>query len=334
MNFENRQSDAASGACRTNGASKAACAMTAPCAVAATLAGGQLRQSRLHGLASCVALRRGAILAPGTEFGRILIFVRRDRLSQMKTSYAYIPGHVVRRAKKARHNHWQGGRAYHEGAYCRRCKRPLLLLWDFDCGAPALGTNGKPWFRRLERLALYYCWTCCGELDYLLLNANRLRVLKHEGRYHPDFPYSRYPPAFPRVPLEIERMDQASGDVKRAVRCSMLHEFTLKERRALKRYLGRPVRLGFDLWLHQLGGVPWLIQGGERIPCANPDCSWNRRGWSMKVLAVVQNDPIGGLPMVETTREVTKRGQANHWVQVVFHICKGCLSIHAANRCD
>jgi hypothetical protein len=55
----------------------------------------------------------------------------------------------------------------------------------------------------------------------------------------------------------------------------------------------------------------------------------------MKVLATIHNDPPAGLPMVETRNEVEKRGgHFNNMVQVVFHICRNCLTIHAGNRCD
>jgi hypothetical protein len=108
-----------------------------------------------------------------------------------------------------------------------------------------------------------------------------------------------------------------------------------KSKQPLQKWIGRPLKRGFDIWWHQFGGQPWLIQGPERIVCPNPDCSLSRRNWAMKILATVHNEPLAGLPMIETKKQVKKnKGHFNHWLQMVFHVCVGCWTIHAGNRCD
>jgi hypothetical protein len=55
----------------------------------------------------------------------------------------------------------------------------------------------------------------------------------------------------------------------------------------------------------------------------------------MKIPAAISNDPPSGLPMVETMNDVKKnKGHFDYSVQVIFHICRGCLTLHAGNQCD
>jgi hypothetical protein len=54
----------------------------------------------------------------------------------------------------------------------------------------------------------------------------------------------------------------------------------------------------------------------------------------MKELAVLFNDPLSGLPMIETIESMKKPLRWNEWIQVVFWICEECLAISASNRCD
>jgi hypothetical protein len=249
--------------------------------------------------------------------------------------YAYLPGFRVIPAESARQNHWLGGPPSHRGATCRTCDRPLLLLWDIDCSDRRFIVRGRRRFKRLERMPLYYCWTCGGELDYIVFSSNRLKVVKCQGQPQGgDFPYANYPVDFPRMPIQLDRLSNIPKDAKLAIQDDSMR-IPRAKRRLIESWLGRPVRFQFDIWWHQFGGQPWLVQGPERIICANKQCGWSRRKWPMKILASIINDPPGGLPMLETMEQVQKaNGHFNSYVQVVFHICPGCLSIHAANRCD
>jgi len=251
-------------------------------------------------------------------------------------AYQILPGYQVRLAKRSPHDHWQGGAAYHQGAVCPICDRPLLLLWDLACSDPRFAVGGRPLFKNLERLPLYYCWTCSAEMDYRIVTPNRIKVLKNQGEFQgKHFPYKNYPLQFPRRPIELNRLIEMPEAAQKIVSsCFGCDRIPASGKKALEKWLGRKVKFAFDIWWHQLGGLPWLAQGPERIVCPNKQCSWSHRGWAMKILAVVMNDPPSGLPMVETIEEVKKdHGHFNNQVQVIFHVCRGCLTLHAANRC-
>src|SRR5687768_10740000 len=113
--------------------------------------------------------------------------------------YYILPGFRVRLAKRSQNDHWQGGPAYHEGAVCPVCDRPLLLLWDFNCSDQRFRIQGRQRFKHLERLPLYYCWPCCAEMDYRVINQKRVVVLANKGTVQgKDFPYKKYPFQFQR----------------------------------------------------------------------------------------------------------------------------------------
>jgi hypothetical protein len=252
------------------------------------------------------------------------------------TTYHLLPGYRVRVADHSTYDHWQGGPASHDGADCRACRRPLLLLWDLNCGDPRFRVNGRPVFHNVRRLPLYYCWTCGGEIDYRVTSPNRVRALKNTGKPQGrNFPYKRYPKAFERRPIELDRLADMPEKAKALLGAPWIERLPARSKGPLERWIERPLKYGFDIWWHQFGGLPWLVQGPERIVCPHKECSWSRRHRGMKVLATVQNDPPGGLPMIESADEVQKSGGHFNWsVQVIFHICKGCLTIHAGNRCD
>jgi hypothetical protein len=250
--------------------------------------------------------------------------------------YHILPGFRVRRAKNGRQNHWLGGSPLHKNAVCPVCNRLLLLLWDIDCGDTRFRNQEKSIFKTLNRLPLYYCWTCASEFDYQVLDSDQLRILSFKGeKQGHDFPYKNFPSQFDRQPIELDLLEKIPIAATRALQADSFQKLRKPAKLALEKWLGRSVRHDYDIWWHQFGGRPWLIQGKEKRVCANKRCSWSRRKWSMKILASIVNDPPGGLPMLETVEHVKKdKGFFNSWVQVVFHICPGCLSIHAANRCD
>jgi hypothetical protein len=173
-------------------------------------------------------------------------------------------------------------------------------------------------------------------MDYRVINQKRVAVLANKGTVQgKDFPYKKYPLQFQRHPIELDSLHELPKPAQRVVNTGLGMRVPESGKKELEKWLGRRVKSGFDIWWHQLGGLPWLVQGPERIVCPNKECSWSRRGWAMKILAVIINDPPSGLPMVETMKEVNKRkGHFNNFVQVVFHICRSCLTLHAANRCD
>jgi hypothetical protein len=177
-------------------------------------------------------------------------------------------------------------------------------------------------------------------MDYRLCGSEQVEVLKYsgepQGKY---FPYRGFPLAFERRPIELDRLAEMPEPAKALLLNLDDKRLWEKGKGSLEDWLGRPIETPeipiFDLWWHQFGGLPWLVQGPERITCANEKCSWSRRGWRMKILAVILNDPPSGLPMAESLKKVEKnRGHFNQFVQEVFHMCKNCLTIHVGNRCD
>jgi len=247
-----------------------------------------------------------------------------------------LPGYRVKVARKSNYDHWQGGPAYHEGAKCTKCKRALLLLWDFNAKDPRFVVDGRPLFKPLKRLPLYYCWTCVSDIDYRVVAPDRIEVLKMEGRRQgKDFPYKNFPLEFPKQPIVLQRLSTLPQAIKKSLGTRMFDKVPAPANKLLSHWLGHPVLYGSNIWWHQFGGVPWLIQGQESIVCPRSECSYGRSGQPMKVLATVINDPQAGLPMVQSMEDLAEnKGHANHFVQVVYHICPQCLTIHAGNRCD
>jgi hypothetical protein len=250
--------------------------------------------------------------------------------------YHLLPGFRVRVTKRPTHDHWQGGKARHAEAVCTTCDRPLLLLWDLNGKDPRFRVDGSQVFKWLDRLPLYYCWTCCAEMDYCVTAPNRIVILKNEGTYQGrDFPYKRFPLEFRRQPLQLDQLADMPQSLKKLIPYHWGEPVPTKVRKYFANWLGHRVKDGFDIWWHQLGGLPWLVQGPEEILCPNPRCPGSRHRWRMKILAVIRNDPPSGLPMIETMRQVKRvHGDFDHWNEVVFHICKKCLTIHVGSRCD
>jgi hypothetical protein len=255
-------------------------------------------------------------------------------------AYHLIPGFIIRIGEQSNYGHLQGGPRSHSGADCPTCRRALIRLWQFDCHDPrfvVVGTDDTKAFGSLAALPLYYCWTCGSELTYRIINDDSIDVLQSQGgNPSDDFPYADYPDAYPEMPLRLYRPDDLPKLVRKHIVEELDDPIPDDEKQALSDFFGRPVRstLG-DLWWHQFGGEPWLVQGDEEIACPNPECEHHSDGETMKIIAAICNDPLGGLPMIESIETVEANGRHfNHWVQVVFHICPLCLTVQAGNRCD
>jgi hypothetical protein len=248
-----------------------------------------------------------------------------------------LPGFIVRVAASSSYDHWQGGPAVHEGAYCDTCKRPWLLLWDINCADPRFEVDGRMVFGNLERLPIYYCWKCVADMAYRVVDSQRIHVFESNGvPQGDDFPYGNYPIQFQRHPIELTRASEMPDDVR-----EFLTEETEKTvsddlKRQLEFWLDHPIScIDFDIWWQQFAGEPWLMQGPEEFSCPNEVCEAGRRHAPMKVLAAICNHPLGGLPMIQTIEDVkNSSGVTNRWVQVVVHMCPECHTIHVCNRCD
>lgn len=252
-------------------------------------------------------------------------------------SYSLLRGFVVRVAREPTHDHWQGGPARHEGAYCVRCKRPLLLIWDINCRDPRFEVENGWIFKELVRLPLYYCWTCSSEISYKVIDETRIRVIQNIGHeLSADFPYPNYPLQYQRQPIELSRPSEMPDEIQQLFADDFGNPLPDETKAALSYWLGHEVKdSSWDLWWQQFGGEPWLVQGEESIVCPNQQCPAAHDRISMKILASVSNYPPSGLPMIETLDDAERCGGVfNRWAQVVFHVCDKCFTVHACNRCD
>jgi hypothetical protein len=118
-------------------------------------------------------------------------------------SQILLPGFMAKLVADSQHDHWIGGAARHKSAHCAICDRPFLLIWDINCRDERFIVDGKSVFGTLDRLPLYYCWTCSSRFSYQI-TGDDIEILKFDGKYQGDnFPYSNYPESFPRIPLEF-----------------------------------------------------------------------------------------------------------------------------------
>ena len=238
--------------------------------------------------------------------------------------------------------HYFGGENRRAGAICPVCKIPLLCLADLDCVSLRDKENGKL-FSELDRLPLYYCWKCCAEKLSYQIRGDRVKVFRNEGKPRgDDFPYANFPAEFERrtvrllpIPYETAKLLAVAQEIdeywlteqdKQELQVKLEH---LRHAFFSKNYFNR----------HQVGGLLGLIQGHEHIECPNPECknhpAANRfSAPRMKELAVLQNDPHSGLPMIETLEELSAPSSFNEFIQVVYWVCEECLTIAASNRCD
>jgi len=239
--------------------------------------------------------------------------------------------------------HWFGGEPYHSGAKCPVCKIPLLLLADIDC-KQIRKTNDAKLFHSLDRLPLYYCWRCSAEhLTYIIVEPKRIKVLRNEGRKNPqDFPYENYPTAFPKRPVSLVPIEYSLAKILAVYQEVDSDWLTEEDQEFVKKGIAGLRHSGFslsDVNRHQLGGIVRLIQDHHSVGCPNPKCRRHKLfkdgdAVYMKELAVLFNDPLSGLPMVESLQSLENPSHWNEWVQVVYWICEECLAIAASNRCD
>jgi hypothetical protein len=259
----------------------------------------------------------------------------------MKQGYTLVPTSGVETG------HWFGGEAYHQASRCPGCKNPLLLLADIDCKKIRHKEKSKL-FHATDRLPLYYCWRCDGvELSYIVNDAKGIKVVKYQGEKIPsDSPWHKnYPNSFPRRPISLVPIDYSLAKLLELYQVVESEWLSKEDNRAIQKGLKHLRHSEFtsnDVNRHQLGGLLRLIQDHESIGCPNSRCVRHKlffkdgsKGYFMKELAVLFNDPISGLPMVQSLESLKKEGRHwNEWVQVIFWICEECLTITASNRCD
>lgn len=258
-------------------------------------------------------------------------------------SYYMRQGYALVATEKNETGHHFGGTPYHSGAECPICKIPLILLADLDCSQIRNHEESKL-FHSLDRLPFYYCWQCCAEqLTYIVTDSHNIKVLRNNGeKQGDDFPYENFPLSFPKRPISLVPVEY---DVAKLLAVYQeVDEYWLSDEdlEKIQKSIAPLRHPGFsknDVNRHQLGGLPRLIQGHERVGCPNEKCKSHKSfkegsATQMLELAVFCNDPHSGLPMVEPIDSLEDPTCWNEWVQVVYWVCEECLAIAASNRCD
>ncbi len=239
-------------------------------------------------------------------------------------------------------DHWIGGKPYHSGAVCPVCKIPLLLLADLNCSLFRRNETAKL-FHELEMLPLYYCWRCSAqELSYRVIDPKQIKIFANKGkREKKGFPYKGYPDHFPRRSAEIVPIPYETAKLLLLAQEAGEDWLDENDRQIIKKALPKFRHPDFNpnvMNRHQIGGFLYLIQGHEDVGCPNPTCQAHKDfndGFvgRMQELAVIHNDPISGLPMIETA-DSPITGHIDESVQVIYWICEECLTLSVSNRCD
>lgn len=140
------------------------------------------------------------------------------------------------------------------------------------------------------------------------------------------------------IALTSERASKETREAIVAFSQDMMGRRTsAKRKKLIAEYLGHPVSTPMCLFLSQFGGAPTKSWWGEEVViCPQKQCSAGlmhrvRGGKRMSFLAGVLNDPLHGLPMVQTPENVTERWY-NFFVSVEYRICNRCFTIRACNR--
>jgi hypothetical protein len=239
--------------------------------------------------------------------------------------------------------HWFGGEICSDGACCPGCRNHLLLLADIDCKQLRALETAKL-FQKYDRLPLYFCWRCdAAVISYSIIDSKQIKVLRYEGeKGDSDFPYNDYPISFPRRPISLMPIDYHLA--KLLSFCQEIDEYWLSDEdlKLLEDGISKLRHNKFgrgNTNRHQLGGLLRLIQKHRFMGCPNSCCKRHKQFYedkalncSMKELAVIFNDPISGLPMVDPVDPSGDQEQWDPYVQVVFYVCDECLAITAMSQ--
>jgi hypothetical protein len=261
-------------------------------------------------------------------------------------SFYYIKqGYALIAINDTETGHWFGGNTEHEGAICPGCRNSLLLLANIDCTKLRTLEKAKL-FQGIDRLPLFYCWRCEGAIiSYSIIDSKHIKVLKHYGeKASSDYPYDNYPKSFDRQPISLIPIDYSLA--KLLAIFQEVDRFWLSDEdlQLIKAGIAKLRHNKFgraDINRHQFGGLLRLIQPHDKLGCPNSYCKNHKlfidgfeQDSCMRELAVICNDPISGLPMVDSIDPSGSQNDFNEFVQVVFYICDECLTITVRHQCD
>jgi hypothetical protein len=196
------------------------------------------------------------------------------------------------------------GRTNFKGAVSPNSGKPLLQLLLLDASDPRLELSNAA----APHLPLFYSWTCPiseGVFSYRVV-ANEIEVINfNSGDPFTDFPYENYPEAF--AARSVDLLPLASSQQETINRLN--DKDTAFSERLQFADLDRP--------RHQVGGIPRLLQPTfTAMQC--PVCKKE-----MPLFASIANE--NGTP----------QGFAdNEFVQVVYHLCRACVTLSCYHMVD
>lgn len=197
------------------------------------------------------------------------------------------------------------------GANCPNCQKPLLRFLTLDTTDERIGLSqlGE------RRIHCLFCWTCniAHEPFYYKHHDDGSIALIEYGKdgVEVDFPYEDYPSAFPEASVTLLEIASDAQKAIQSVNAGRLKISSWRDK--------HPDLFGCQ---HQIGGEPFLIQRNpnyatERdIRC--PECKK-----STPFFVSIADDCLDERGFTE-----------NDGVQVIFNLCRQCLTMCAFQQCD
>ena len=218
-------------------------------------------------------------------------------------------------SRKTRH-HLGGGTG---GPPCGACGTPLILFADLDATDQRLSGDHS-----LQRLPLYYCCSCPGPVYYQIESNGKASAIPSHAHESEEAPFEN-PPKFLRA--GFLNLTPISAGAERAIFMAVKQDgfdsLSKSQMAEIATILGRRPRGRWEMYFSQIGGVPLTFQGEEGMPdiCPNRRCPIRRRRrdeFKYRPLAVLDlwNDDFWPIKPLDA-------------VQIVFHVCPGCLCISA-----
>ena len=217
------------------------------------------------------------------------------------------------RETSARYVHEFCGEHAIAGADCPNCQKPLLRFLTLDKSDTRIGLShlGE------RQIHCLFCWTCniAQKTFYYKHNADgSVSFLEFgEGGAETDFPYDDYPAAFPGASSILLEISEDAQNAIKSVNAGRSKISSLRDK--------HPDLFGCR---HQVCGQPFLTQRnpdyeiGRDIRC--PECKKR-----MPFFATIANDCLD---------ERGFAGEEGAGVQVLFNLCRVCLTMHAFQQCD
>src|SRR5262245_4744356 len=200
------------------------------------------------------------------------------RLWQKSSRFATRGTRVIR-TESANPRHFSGGTASHQGSKCRKCRKPLALLWNLDLRDGVIPDYAREGFAPADRLPFYVCWQCMAA-SYRVLSNDAIECFKLDR--HSDLlgedesPYEEAPHELPRNELTFKPIPYTIDALLSLEYIVGLENLDPAARKIIDEYYGREIRSTWDLPFSQFGGEPLVCQGRRQQVCPNRACPASR----------------------------------------------------------